>query len=61
MEDYLFKSLDLSAGATILDVGCGVGYIIIRIAIKGLRVFGINVVNYYLIKANKNIKVANLK
>jgi sterol 24-C-methyltransferase len=61
MEDHLFKSLDLSARATILDAGCRVGYIAIRIATKGLRVFGINVVNYYLVKANKNIKAANLK
>jgi len=61
MEDYLFKSLDLSAGATILDIGCGVGHVAIRMAIKGLRVFGINIINYYLVKASKNIKAANLK
>jgi len=30
-------------------------------ATKGLRVFGIDVVNHYLVKANKNIKAANLK
>ena len=44
-----------------LDVGCGVGHIVIYIAKKGLRVFGINVVDYYLAKANRNIKAENLK
>ena len=44
-----------------LDMGCGVGYIVIYIVKKGLRVFGIDVVNYYLTKVNRNIKVENLK
>ena len=44
-----------------LDAGCGVGYIAIYIAKKGLRIFGINVINYYLAKANRNIKAENLK
>jgi len=61
MEDHLFNSLNLSAGAIVLNVGCGVGYVVIYIAKKGLRVFGIDVVDYYLIKANRNIKVENLE
>ena len=44
-----------------LDIGCGVGYIAIYIAKKGLRVFGIDVINYYLAKANRNIKAENLE
>jgi len=28
---------------------------------KGLRVFGIDIVDYYLAKVNRNIKVENLK
>jgi len=28
---------------------------------KGLRVFGIDVVDYYLTKANRNIKVENFE
>ena len=44
-----------------LDMGCGVGYIIIYIVKKGLRVFRIDVVNYHLTKANRNIKAENLK
>jgi len=61
MEDYLFNSLNLSASAIVLDIGCGVKYIIIYMAKKGLRVFGINVVDYYLTKVNRNIKVENLE
>jgi len=61
MENHLFNSLNLSASAIILDVGYGVGHIAIYIAKKGLRVFGIDVVDYYLTKANRNIKVENLK
>ncbi|OCK93445.1 uncharacterized protein K441DRAFT_564953, partial [Cenococcum geophilum 1.58] len=61
IEDYLFSSLNLSAGAIVLDMGYGVGYVAIYIAKKGLRVFGINVIDYYLTRANRNIKVENLK
>jgi len=61
MEDHLFNSLNLSASAIVLDVGYRVGYIAIYMAKKGLRVFGIDVVNYYLTKVNRNIKAENLK
>ena len=44
-----------------LDAGYRVGYVVIYIAKKGLHVFGINVVDYYLTKANRNIKAENLK
>ena len=61
MEDYLFNSLNLNAGALVLDVRCGVGHIAIYIVKKGLRVFGIDVIDHYLTKANRNIKAENLK
>jgi len=61
MEDHLFNSLNLSTSAIVLNTGCRVGYVAIYIAKKGLRVFGINVVNYYLTKVNRNIKVKNLE
>jgi cyclopropane fatty-acyl-phospholipid synthase-like methyltransferase len=61
MEDHLFNSLNLSTGATVLDIGCRVGYVAIYIVKKGLCIFGINVINYYLIKVNRNIKAENLK
>ena len=44
-----------------LDIGCGVGYIVIYIVKKGLRVFGIDVIDHHLAKANRNIKAENLK
>ena len=42
-------------------MGCGVGYVVIYMVKKGLHVFGINVVNYYLAKANRNIKAENFE
>ena len=61
MEDHLFNSLNLSTGAIILNIGCKVGHITIYIAKKGLRVFGINIIDYHLIKTNRNIKAENFK
>ena len=61
MEDHLFNSLNLSAKAIVLNVEYRVGYIAIYMAKKGLRVFRINVVNYCLTKANRNIKAENFK
>jgi len=61
MENYLFSFLNFSAGAIVLDAGYKIGYIVIYMAKKGLRVFGINIINYYLTKANRNIKVEKFK
>ena len=61
IEDHLFNSLNLSASAIVLNTGYKVGYVAIYIAKKGLRVFRIDVVNYYLTKVNRNIKAENLK
>jgi len=61
MEDHLFNSLNLSASVIVLNAGCRVGYIVIYMVKKGLRVFGINVVNYYLTKVNRNIKAENFE
>jgi sterol 24-C-methyltransferase len=61
MEDYLFNSLNLSAGAIVLNVGYRVEHITIYMVKKGLRVFGIDIINYHLTKANRNIKVENFK
>ena len=61
MEGHLFKSLDLSTGATVLDTDYKIGYVTIHIVIKGLCVFGIDIINHYLVKVNKNIKAVNLK
>jgi len=45
----------------VLDIGYRVGHVVIYMAKKGLHVFRINVVNYYLAKANRNIKAESLK
>jgi len=45
----------------VLNIGYGVEYVVIYMAKKGLRVFGINVVDYYLTKVNRNIKAENLE
>ena len=61
MKNHLFNFLNLSAGTIVLDIKCGVGYITIYIAKKGLCIFRIDVINYYLTKANRNIKAENFK
>ena len=59
MENHLFKSLNLSAGAIVLDAGCGIGHVAIYMAKKGLRVIGIDIIDHHLTKAKRNIKAAN--
>ena len=61
IKDYLFNSLNLSARAIVLNIGYRVGHVIIYIVKKGLRVFRINVIDYYLTKANRNIKAEKFK
>ena len=61
MENHLFNSLNLSAGTIVLNTEYRVGYIAIYIAKKGLYIFKINIINYYLTKANRNIKAENFK
>ena len=61
MENYLFKSLNLSARAIVLDAEYRIGHIAIYIAKKGLRVIGIDIINYYIIKVRRNIKAVNYK
>ena len=54
MEDYLFRSLALEAGAQVLDAGCGAGHVAVRLAQHGLRVQGIDVVDHHLRKAERS-------
>ena len=54
MEDYLFRSLALEAGAQVLDAGCGAGHVAIRLAQHGLRVQGIDVVDHHVRKAERS-------
>lgn len=56
MEDRLFHSLNLPPGARVLDAGCGVGHVAIRMASKGLNVVGIDVVSNHVQWAKHNVQ-----
>ncbi|KAI3325821.1 2-heptaprenyl-1,4-naphthoquinone methyltransferase [Xylariaceae sp. AK1471] len=55
MEEQLFQTLHVkpSAGARVLDAGCGYGHVARYMARKGLRVTGIDVVERHVRKARK--------
>lgn len=61
MEDYLYEKLHLKDGSTVLDAGCGAGKVAIRLASKGLRIRGIDLVDHHLQKAVRNIAAAGLE
>ena len=61
MENYLFKSLNFSAGAIVLNIKYRIGHVAIYIAKKGLYIIGINIINYHIIKVRRNIKTVNYK
>ncbi|QSZ28644.1 hypothetical protein DSL72_003143 [Monilinia vaccinii-corymbosi] len=57
MEDYLAKTLSLPSGSQVLDAGCGVGHVALRLAKSHLlEVQGIDVVDHHLEKARQNIE-----
>ncbi|KAK4450369.1 S-adenosyl-L-methionine-dependent methyltransferase [Podospora aff. communis PSN243] len=61
MEDKLAEILALPRGAQVLDAGCGVGHVAIRIAQKhGLRVSAIDIVDHHIEKARRNVKRSGL-
>ncbi|CRG91343.1 hypothetical protein PISL3812_08391 [Talaromyces islandicus] len=61
MEDRMAESLNLPSGAYVLDAGCGVGHVAIHLARKyGLKIFGIDIVQHHLDKANRNIARTHL-
>ncbi|KAK8169730.1 S-adenosyl-L-methionine-dependent methyltransferase [Phyllosticta citrichinensis] len=61
MEDKMAASLDLPSGARVLDAGCGVGHVAIRLAKEhGYRVQGIDIVGHHLVKSNRNIARSGL-
>jgi sterol 24-C-methyltransferase len=56
MEDKLAEILALPLGAPVLDAGCGVCHVAIRIAQKhGLRVSAIDIVDHHIEKARRNV------
>ena len=56
MEDHLFETLNLKEGSIVLDAGCGVGHVAIRMAERGLHVHGIDIVDRHIQKARKNVQ-----
>lgn len=61
MEDYLYGTLDLPPGSRVLDSGCGEGFVAIRMASKGLVVEGIDIVDYHVQGAIRNVERAGYK
>ncbi|KAK4201927.1 S-adenosyl-L-methionine-dependent methyltransferase [Triangularia verruculosa] len=61
MEDKLAELLALPRGAQVLDAGCGVGHVALRLAKKhGLRISGIDVIDHHIAKAKRNIARSGL-
>ncbi|KAK7928077.1 S-adenosyl-L-methionine-dependent methyltransferase [Apiospora marii] len=61
MEDKMAQALALPAGSMVLDAGCGVGHVALRMAkTHGLHVKAIDVTDHHVVKAQKNIKRAGL-
>lgn len=61
MEDKLAEALALPAGSQVLDAGCGVGHVALRMAKShGLRVEGIDIVDHHVTKARRNVARASL-
>ncbi|KAM0330689.1 hypothetical protein ACHAQA_003641 [Verticillium albo-atrum] len=61
MEDKLAAALALPKGATVMDAGCGVGHVALRMATKhGLRVQCIDLVEHHIVKARRNIQRSGL-
>jgi sterol 24-C-methyltransferase len=54
MEDHLFDSLALSSG-TVLDAGCGYGFVAMHMAKRGLKVEAIDIVERHAARAQRNV------
>ncbi|KAI0836606.1 S-adenosyl-L-methionine-dependent methyltransferase [Hypoxylon sp. FL0890] len=61
MEDKLAEALALPPGSQVLDAGCGVGHVALRMArTHGLRVEGIDIVDHHVAKAQRNFQLSGL-
>ncbi|KAJ5323036.1 hypothetical protein N7452_011325 [Penicillium brevicompactum] len=60
MEDHLFENLNLPAGATALDAGCGYGHVAIHMANRGLNIRAIDVVKRHVSRAQREVHAAGL-
>ncbi|KAI0536829.1 S-adenosyl-L-methionine-dependent methyltransferase [Xylaria digitata] len=61
MEDKMAEAFSLPPGSKVLDAGCGVGHVALRMAqTHKLRVEAIDIVDHHVYKASRNFKRANL-
>ncbi|KAI1264580.1 S-adenosyl-L-methionine-dependent methyltransferase [Xylariaceae sp. FL1019] len=61
MEDKMAEALALPRGSQVLDAGCGVGHVGLRMAtVHGLRIEAIDVVKHHVVKAARNFERAGL-
>ncbi len=61
MEDKLAEVLTLPRGAHILDAGCGVAHVALRMAkTHGMRISGIDIIDHHIAKARRNIARSGL-
>ncbi|KAI1338889.1 S-adenosyl-L-methionine-dependent methyltransferase [Xylariaceae sp. FL0016] len=61
MEDKLAEILSLPTGSQVLDAGCGVGHVALRMArVHGLHVEAIDIVDHHVAKATKNFRRSGL-
>ena len=56
MEDYLFNSMKLQPGASVLEAGCGTGHVAMHFASKGVQVYGIDIVKNHVRWAQQGVK-----
>ncbi|KAL9003830.1 MAG: hypothetical protein Q9188_003311 [Gyalolechia gomerana] len=56
MEDYLYNSLNLPPGSTVLDAGCGIGHVALHLASKGLKVQAIDITENHARWAQEEVK-----
>jgi cyclopropane fatty-acyl-phospholipid synthase-like methyltransferase len=59
--DFLIDALGLSAGASVLDVGCGTGRHAIELARRGYRVAGVDISAEMLEQAKKEAQAAGVQ
>ncbi|KAI4863112.1 S-adenosyl-L-methionine-dependent methyltransferase [Hypoxylon rubiginosum] len=61
MEDKLAEALALPPGSRVLDAGCGIGHVALRMAeAHGLRVDAVDVVDHHVAKARRNAERSGL-
>ncbi|KAK0619479.1 S-adenosyl-L-methionine-dependent methyltransferase [Immersiella caudata] len=61
MEDKLAEMLALPRGARVLDTGCGVGHVALRMAqLHGLRISAIDIIDHHIEKASRNFDRSGL-